>query len=65
MPNTFAETYSMRSTFYRLLGQAGQILADAYCQADRENQLAIKELAFDAMLHSLVEHHGYREDEVV
>lgn len=61
---TFAETYTMQSTFYRLLGEAGKTLADAYVQADAENQQAIKELAFDALAHSLVEHHGYKPDEI-
>ena len=61
---SFAETYTMRSTFWRLLGEAGKLLADAYTQADLENQAAIKELAFDAMLHSLVEHYRYTPDDL-
>ena len=61
---TFAETYSQRSTFYRLLGEAGKTLADAYMQADLDNQGAIRDLAFDAMVHSLVEHHGYTREEI-
>lgn len=63
-PRTFAETYTMRSTFWQLLGAAGKMLADAYTQADLENQAAIKELAFDAMVHSLVEHHGYQPGDI-
>lgn len=61
---SFAEAYTMRSTFYRLLGEAGMKLADAYTQADLENQAAIRDLVFAAMKHSLVEHHGYRADEI-
>lgn len=61
---TFAETYAMRSEFFVLLGEAGMLLAEAYTQADRENQLEIKELIFEAMTHSLVEHHGYTREEV-
>lgn len=61
---SFAETYTMRSTFWQLLGQAGKTLADAYTQADRENQTGIKELAFGALAHSLVEHHGYKPEEL-
>ncbi|WP_234053675.1 MULTISPECIES: hypothetical protein [unclassified Xanthobacter] len=62
--NTFAEKYTMRSRFFQLLGEAGQILADAYCEADAENQAAIKEMAFEAMADSLIEHHGYQRDEI-
>lgn len=61
---TFAETYAMRSRFYQLLGEAGKALADAYREADRENQIAIKELAFDAMKHWLVENYRYPADEI-
>src|SRR5688572_15423714 len=56
--STFAGVYTMRSRFWMLLGEAGKLLADAYTQADLENVQAIKELAFDAMAHSLAEHHG-------
>ncbi len=56
---SFAEKYTMRSTFFRLLGDAGKTLADAYTQADLENQATIKELVTAALVDSLVEHHGY------
>lgn len=61
---TFAETYTMRSAFYRLLGDAGKKMADAYTQADLENQANIRALAYEAMCHSLVEHHGYKPEEI-
>lgn len=61
---SFAETYEMRSRFFRLLGEAGRLLADAYSNADLENQANIKQMAFDAMKHSLVEHHGYAKDKI-
>lgn len=64
MPESYAETYTMRSRFYQLLGEAGKMLANAYCEADSENQAAIKELAFDAMTHSLIEHHSYKPDQI-
>lgn len=64
MPQSYAHTYDMRSRFFQLLGDAGRKLADAYREADRDNQIAIKELAFDAMAHALVEFHGYRPDEI-
>lgn len=59
---SFAETYAMRSTFWRLLGDAGKALAEAYTQADLENRADIKDLAFDAMVRSLIEHHGYKPE---
>lgn len=61
---TYAETYAMRSRFFQLLGEAGKMLADAYREADLDNQAAIKDLAFDAMRHSLIEHHGYAAEEL-
>jgi len=61
---TFAEAYTMRSTFFRLLGEAGKVLADAYTQADLQNQAEIKDLITEAMTHSLVEHHGYSREEI-
>ncbi|GGB09096.1 hypothetical protein GCM10011491_41320 [Brucella endophytica] len=61
---TYAEKYAMRSRFYQILGEAGKLLADAYTQADAENQAGIKDMAFDAMVASLVEHHGYDQSEI-
>lgn len=61
---SFAETYAMRSRFFQLLGKAGEILAEAYTQADLENQVDIAALAFKAMSHSLIEHHGYTAEEL-
>lgn len=61
---SYAETYTMRSRFFRLMGEAGKVLADAYCEGDLENQAVIKDAAFEAMTHSLVEHHGYTRQEV-
>lgn len=65
MERDFAETYTLRSTFFRLLGEAGKLLADAYTQADLENQATIRELAFEAMSRSLIEHHGYTREDIV
>lgn len=64
MPRTYDETYTMRSTFFQLLGKAGKTLAEAYTQADLENQAAIKDMVFEAMVHSLVEHHRYPREEI-
>ena len=64
MTKTFAETYTMRSRHYQLLGEAGRMLAQAFREADLENQQAIKDNAFEAMVHSLVEHHGYTREEI-
>lgn len=61
---TYAETYAMRSRFYQLLGEAGKMLATAYREADAENQASIKELAFDAMKHWLVENYRYPAEEI-
>lgn len=62
---SFAETYSMRSTFFQLLGEAGKLLAEAYTQADRENQRTMNELAYQAMAHALIEFEGYKPEELV
>jgi len=62
---TFAETYTMRSRFYQTLGQGAKALADTYVfDADLENRAAFKELIWDAVVQSLIEHHGFREDEI-
>jgi len=64
-PKSFAETYTMRSRFWQGLGEVGKAMADLYAfDADLDNRAAIKELAFDAMVHSLVEHHGFKPDEI-
>lgn len=60
----YAETYTMRSTFYRLMGDAGRLLAEAWTVADRQNRQDIKAMAFEAMCHALVEHHGWTQDEI-
>jgi hypothetical protein len=65
---TFAEAYTLRNNgrgFFALLGEAGKALAEAYREADLDNQAHIKDLAFEAMVHSLVEHHGYTREEVL
>jgi hypothetical protein len=65
---TFAEAYTHRNMagrgFWFTLGEAGKMLADAYSQADLENQRTIKDLAHEAMCHSLVEHHGWTREEL-
>ena len=60
----FEQKYVMRSTFWRLLGQAGKLLAEAYRQADVENQVEIKSLAFTAMTDALVEYEGFKPADV-
>lgn len=64
MEKSFDQTYAARSRFFQILGAAGKMLADAYTQADLENQQDIGRLIFEAMSHSLVEHHGYTRDEI-
>lgn len=61
---TFAEAYTMRSRHFQLLGEAGKLLAQAYLEADAENQRGIKENVFTAMVHSLAEHHGVPSEEL-
>lgn len=55
---TFAETYTMRSRHFRLLGEAAKLLAEAYMEGDKENRESISESVHQAMLHSLSEHHN-------
>lgn len=65
MPKTFAETYTMRSRFYQGIGKAAQELADLYVyDTDLENRAAFKELLWDAVMHSLVEHHGFKPEDL-
>lgn len=65
MPKTFAETYTMRSRFYHDLGESAKKLADTYAfDTDEENRQAFKELVWDAVIHSLIEHHGFKPDEI-
>jgi hypothetical protein len=64
MSKTFAETYTMRSRHYQLLGEAGKMLAQAYLEADHENQEAIKAHVLEAMVHSLVEHHRLTREDI-
>ncbi|AHE53707.1 hypothetical protein NX02_09935 [Sphingomonas sanxanigenens DSM 19645 = NX02] len=62
---TFAETYTMRSRFWQALGEIGKAMANAYAfDADLDNRAAIKELAWDAMVHSLIEHHDFKPEEL-
>jgi len=62
---TFAETYTMRSRFYQGLGEAAKALADTYTyDTDADNRAAFKELIWDAVCHSLVEHHGFKAEEL-
>lgn len=57
----FAETYTMRSKFFHDLGESAKKLADTYAyDTDVENRAAFKELVWDAVMHSLVEHHGFK-----
>lgn len=64
-PKTFAETYTMRSKFYHDLGEAAKCLADTYAfDTDLENRAAFKELLWDAVMHSLIEHHGFKPEEL-
>jgi len=61
---SFVEKYTSRSRFFQCLGEAGRLLAMAYAQADTDNQAAIRDLAFQAMLDGLVEFEGYRPQDV-
>lgn len=62
---SFAETYTMRSRFFHDLGESAKKLADTYAfDADLENRAAFKELVWDAVCHSLVEHHGLKPEEL-
>ena len=55
----------MRSRFYQGIGKAAQELADLYVyDTDRENRAAFKELLWDAGMHSLVEHHGFKPEDL-
>lgn len=56
---SFDETYTMRSRFFQLLGEAGKMVANAFREADLENQREIHTLTANAARHSLHEHHGY------
>lgn len=65
MTNTFAETYTMRSRFFHDLGESAKKLADTYTyDTDLQNRAAFKELVWDAVRHSLIEHHGFTPDEL-
>lgn len=55
----------MRSRHFQLMGEVGKSMARAYLEADVENREAIKEAAFEAMVHCLVEHHGFTRDEIL
>jgi hypothetical protein len=62
---SFAETYTMRSRFFHDLGESAKKLADTYVyDTDLENRDAFKELVWDAVMHSLVEHHGFDAGEL-
>ena len=64
-PKTFTETYTMRSKFYHDLGESAKNLADTYVfDTDLENRTAFKELVWDAVMQSLVEHHGFKLEDM-
>ncbi|WP_336963668.1 hypothetical protein [Sphingobium aquiterrae] len=64
-PRTFAETYTMRSRFFHDLGESARKLADTYTfDADLDNRAAFKELVWDAVVRSLVEHHGFKAEDL-
>lgn len=54
----------MRSRHFHLMGEVGKSMARAYLEADVENRETIKEAAFEAMVHCLVEHHGFTREEI-
>ena len=55
----------MRSRVYQGIGKAAQELADLYVyDTDLENRAAFKELLWDAVMHSLVEHHGFKPEDL-
>lgn len=61
---SFDEIYTSRSTFFRLVGAAAKLNAQAWLQADLENRASMKDLMFEAMTHCLVEQEGYTREEV-
>lgn len=62
---TYDEKYTATtSKFWQHLGRAGKELADAFSQADLENQAQIKDLIFEAMSHRLVEAFGWTREEI-
>lgn len=61
---TYDEAYTMRSRHYQLLGEIGKLMADAFMEADRENQQNIAANAQRAMTHYLIENRGYTLDQV-
>lgn len=64
-PKTFAETYTMRSRFFHDLGEGAKKLAGTYVyDTDLDNRAAFKELLWDAVVHSLIEHHGFKLEQL-
>lgn len=61
---SFDEAYTMRSTFFRLVGAAAKLNGQAFRQADLDNQANIKEIIYEAMVHYLVEAEGYTREEL-
>lgn len=61
---SFEETYTMRSRHYQLLGQIGELMADAFMEGDLENQRDIAANCQRAMVHYLIEKRGYSLGEI-
>jgi hypothetical protein len=61
---SYPETYDMRSRHYQLLGQVGMLMADAFMQADSENQRDIGANVLQAMQHHLIEINGYTAEDL-
>lgn len=65
MTKAFAETYTMRSRFFHDLGEAAKKLADTYTyDTDLQNRAAFRDLVWEAVRQSLIEHHGITPDEL-
>lgn len=63
-PKSYDETYTMRSRFFQTMGLVGRFMADAFREADKENQDAIADTAFQAMKQCLFEHHEFQPHEL-
>ena len=63
-PEDFDRKYKARSRFFQSVGRAGSALAEAYAQADSENQADIANIVIAAMLDALRAHEGYRDQDI-
>lgn len=65
MPKTFAKNVHDAEPVLSGNRQGGPGAADLYVyDTDLENRAAFKELLWDAVMHSLVEHHGFKPEDL-